>query len=105
MFGFLDHRFGALSEGFDWAAKVKIPPGTASRVYGVRRANLRVLLQPINKVVLLQMKKFSGGSDDFSAIDFPLPTNIIGKSSVWPRQQEDCGQTTFLPQPTAHQPS
>jgi len=87
-------------------------------------------LQPINKVVLLQMKKSSGGSDDFFAIgfplptnligkssvlrsyagssddfsagDFPLPTNIIGKSSVLPWQQEDCGQTTFLPQPTAH---
>jgi hypothetical protein len=59
--------------------------------YGVRRANLRVSLQPINKVVLLQMRKFSGGNDEFSAMDFPLPTNLIGKSSVLPWQQEDCG--------------
>jgi len=58
-------------------------------------ANLRVSLQPINKVVLLQTKKFPGSSDDFSAIDCPLLTNLIGKSSVLLWQQEDCDQQLF----------
>jgi len=38
-------------------------------------------------------KNVSGSSDDFSAMDFPLPTNLTGKSSVLPWQQEDCDNT------------
>jgi hypothetical protein len=60
VFGFLEHRFGVLSEELSWPAKVQILPGAASRVDGARRANLRILLQPSNKVVLLQMKKVFG---------------------------------------------
>jgi hypothetical protein len=58
VFGFLEHRFGALWEGFDWTAKVWNFSSVAGLFYGAQQTNLCVSLQPSNKVVLLQMENF-----------------------------------------------
>jgi hypothetical protein len=71
VFGFLDHRFGVLWEGFGWAAKSSRPDQGAKRRSSGKTtdhaaAALRLVwptfisLQPISKVVLLQMKNCLG---------------------------------------------
>ena len=57
-FGFSEHRFRVLWNGVYWTANVYIPPDAAYISCNTQRANLRVSLQPNDKVVLLQMKVF-----------------------------------------------